>query len=197
MRLLLALGVPEDRAGEIVAAILDWRSPVPLGQQGPFDGFYLAQSPSFLARHTSFQESEELLLIRGITPDLYYGTSLDGSRAGLRDCVSPYSGGGSLDVNTARAETMIAVGISPPDAAAIVRTRSEHVIGQRELASIQTSLGPVGQRLWFGGRTMYTLRATARMRGPDGKLSDLRRTVAALVTKRLPDFVVVRWYDRG
>jgi hypothetical protein len=51
---------------------------------------------------------------------------------------------------------------------------------------------------------MYTLRATARLRLSDGKLSDLRRTVAALVKFNLPGntdqkpvgFEVVRWYDR-
>ena len=88
MRLLTALGEPEDRAGEIAAAIIDWRTPAAPEHESPFDAFYLDRSPSFLPRHASFTENEELLLVKEITPDLYYGTSLDGSRAGLRDCVS-------------------------------------------------------------------------------------------------------------
>lgn len=199
MRLLIALGVPEDRAGEIVAAIVDWRTSVLPGQDSPFDAFYLAQSPSFLPRHASFRENEELLLVKGITPDLYYGTSLDDSRAGLRDCVSPFAFEGPLDVNTARVETMIAIGISPEDAAEIVRSRASHpIVDYNELASIQASVGLAGQRLRIGGNSMFTLRATARLREPDGKLSDMRRTVAALVKRvRSGDFEVVRWYDRG
>jgi general secretion pathway protein K len=206
MRLLMALGEPEDRAGEIVAAIVDWRTAVTPGHESPFDAFYLQQSPSFLPRHTSFLENEELLLVKGITPDLYYGTSLDGSRAGLRDCISARSAGNALDINTARAETMIAVGVSAEDAATIVRNRATHpILDARELTAIQTSLGQAGQRLRIGGGTMFTLRATARMRGPDGKLSDMRRTVAALVKffwpgnaqKRNTGVEVVRWYDRG
>jgi general secretion pathway protein K len=197
MRLLLALGVPEDKAGEIVAAILDWRTPTPLGREGPFDGFYLAQSPSFLPRHASFLESEELLLVRGITPDLYYGTSLDGSRAGLRDCVSPFASSVAVDVNTARAETMIAVGVSPEDAAAIVNRRAVHPLDYKDLGEIQLSLGPAAARLRIGGYSMFTLRATARLRNADGKLSDLRRTVAALVVRMGPTFETVRWFDRG
>jgi hypothetical protein len=51
---------------------------------------------------------------------------------------------------------------------------------------------------------MFTLRATARLRQPDGRLSDMRRTVAALVKRWDPDnklnkdsgFEIVRWYDR-
>ena len=206
MRLLLALGVPEDRAGEMVAAIVDWRTPVSPLRLSPFDAFYLAQSPSFLPRHASFTENEELLLVKGITPDLYYGTSLDGSRAGLRDCVSPTAYEGPVDINTARAETMIAVGLSPLDAAAILKLRATHpILDYRELGTIQTSLGVAGQRLRIGGDYMFTLRATARLREPGGRLSDMRRTVAALVkifppgnkAGRAPGFDVVRWFDRG
>jgi len=197
MRLIMALGVPEDRAGETVAAIIDWRTSVPVGQQTPFDGFYLTQSPSFLPRHSSFLQSEELLLVKGITPDLYYGTSLDGSRAGLRDCVSAFADAGGLDVNTVRAETMIAVGISTEDAAALVRIRATHPITEKELGPLVAPLGPSGGRLRIGGNSMFTLRATARMRQADGKLSDMRRTVAALIKRTRTGFEVVRWYDRG
>jgi general secretion pathway protein K len=206
MRLLLALQVPEDQAGEIAAAVLDWRTPLSPERQSPFDSFYLSQSPSFLPRHASFLENEEMLLVKGITPDLYYGTSLDGSRAGLRDCLSAYSLGGVVDINTARAETLIAVGIQPEDAATIVRSRATHpILDYRELGPLQTGLGLAGQRLRIGGNSMFTLRATARMREPNGRLSDLRRTVAALIKRWLPGnplgkapgFEVVRWYDRG
>jgi hypothetical protein len=87
----------------------------------------------------------------------------------------------------------------------LVRRRAEHpILDYKELAEIAQSLGPAGYRLRIGGQTMYTLRATARMRQPDGRLSDLRRTVAALVKFYLPNntqkrpagFEVVRWYDR-
>jgi general secretion pathway protein K len=201
----MALGVAEDRATEITTAILDWRTPATPGKPSAFDGFYLSRTPSFLPAHTSFQENEELLLVEGMTPDIFYGASLDGSRAGLRDCVSVYTRGGAVDVNTARLETLIAVGIDPADAATIVRSRAERpVLEYAELASIQQSLGPAGARLAIGGKTMFTLRATARLKLPDGKLSDLRRTAAALVKfnypgnrrGKAPGFEVLRWYDR-
>jgi general secretion pathway protein K len=206
LRLLLALGAPPDRAGAITEAIVDWRTPLSSLHSSPFDAFYLAQAPSFLPRHSSFQESEELLLVNGITPDLYYGTSLDNSRPGLRDCVSVFGSGGAVDINTARAETLVAVGLSPAEAAAIVQSRAQHpVLDAGQLAEIQQSLGPAGQHLRFGGDSMYTLRATARLRQPDGKLSDLRRRVAALVKfhypgnrqRKAPGFEVLRWYDRA
>lgn len=109
-------------------------------------------------------------------------------------------------MNTAKRETFIAVGLAPQDADAIVSLRSNHpILDYREVAQVQQSLGPAGNRLGIGGSSMFTFRATARMRQPDGKLSDLRRTVAALVKffapgnklGKAPGFEVVRWYDRG
>jgi general secretion pathway protein K len=204
-RLLIALGVADDRATEIAEAIIDWRTPPSPTHPSAFDAFYLEQSPSFLPRHASFQENEELLLVKGVTPDLYYGASIDNSRAGLRDCISAYAMGGAVDINTARAETLVAIGLSPEDAATIVTERAQHPVADyRELGNVQQSLGPAGARLRLGGSTMYTLRATARMKRPDGTLSDLRRTVAALVKfnypgnsqGRPPGYEVVRWFDR-
>ena len=61
---------------------------------------------------------------------------------------------------------MIAVGVNPADAETIVKSRATHpILDYRELGPIQTSLGMAGQRLRIGGNTMFTLRATARMRG--------------------------------
>jgi general secretion pathway protein K len=205
LRLLTALGVAEDRAVGITSAILDWRTPSDPLRPSPFDAFYLAQSPSFSARHSSFQENEELLLVKGITPELYYGSSLDNSRPGLRDCLSVYGSSGAVDINTARTPTLQAVGLDPASAAAIVKNRAQHpILDYRELGAITQSLGAVGYRLRIGGQTIFTLRATARIKRPDGSLSDMRRTSGALVKfnfpgnpqNKTPGIEVLRWYDR-
>ena len=204
LRLMAALGIAPERGQQLAAAILDWRTPPTRERPSAFDAFYLSQSPSFLPRHTSFQENEELLLIQGMTNDIYFGDSMNGSRPGLRDCVSVYGGNGSVDINTAQAATMIAVGLNPEDAAAVVRRRSQHPITDpREMAEIQQALGPAGSHLSMGGGSLYTLRATARLRTADGKLSDMRRTVSALVKfhvqgnkQNLRGFEVINWYDR-
>jgi len=205
LRLLAGLGVPIDRATEITSALIDWRTPANPLQPSPFDAFYLSQTPSFLPRHASFQENEELLQIEGMTPGLYYGESLDNSRAGLRDCLSVFGSGSAVDVNWAQPATLLAVGLSPDDVSAIVQRRTiRPIFDYREVAELQQALGPFGQRLTLGGHSMYTLRATARMKQADGKLSDLRRTLAALVQfdppgnsrKKPVGFQVIRWFDR-
>ncbi len=152
-----------------------------------------------------FLENEELLLIKGMTPGIYYGESLDDSRAGLRDCLSVYGSYGPVDINSAEAATLQAIGLSLDDARAIAQRRAVQPFDTyAALNDLQKELGPVGTRLSLGGQTMFTLRATARLKQPDGKLSDLRRTVAALVqfsfpgnTKNKPaGYQVVRWFER-
>jgi general secretion pathway protein K len=205
--LILALGVDPAQAQAIVAGILDWRGGTPGGSFSEFDQYYMSLSPSFRARHASFQEIEELLLVRGITPDLFYGSYSQDAEGrliphqGLRECLSVFGSIGGLDVNTVAPEVMQAVGITHDTAAAIVALRRLapiHDLGQ---------LAPFGDggkgmaRLAMIGGPVMTLRATAQLRLSNGKLSDLHRTVSAMVKLVGPDwnppFHIMRWYDNA
>lgn len=205
-QLLRNLGVGDDKAADIARAIVDWRTSTDPMHPSPFDSFYLSQSPSFLPLHASFQESEELLLVKGITPELYYGAGLGNSRTGLRDCLSVYGALGSVDVNMAQPATMMALGMPQEAVSALVKNRAANpILDMKRFETVLSLLGPAGTHLRFGGLSMFTLRATVRLRRPDGQLSDLRRSVAALVKFRfpgnkenlLPGYEVLRWYDRS
>ncbi|MDX2153390.1 MAG: type II secretion system protein GspK [Bryobacteraceae bacterium] len=205
LRLLLALGAEPARAADITQAIVDWRTPT-LAPTA-FDAHYLSLTPSFRARHASFEEIEELLLLRGMTPDLFHGSyerNAEGRllpRPGLRDCLTVYGAGlGMLDINTAEPAVMSAVGI-PPDAIAMIMTRRlAGPILPPEAANF-ARMGPALQRLTVVTYPLVTLRSTARLRLGDGKLSDLRRTVSAVVklagkgAESGP--TTLRWYDNA
>ena len=106
LNLLLALGVDPAQAQPSSQASSTGAAELPGGSFSEFDQYYLSLTPSFQARHASFQEIEELLLVRGVTPDLFYGSYTQDAEgrliphAGLRDCLSVYGSTGSLDVNT-------------------------------------------------------------------------------------------------
>ena len=68
-RLLLALGTRADSAREITMAIVDWRTGAGDGRITPFDQFYLSLYPTFRPHHASLEEIEELLLVKGMTPE--------------------------------------------------------------------------------------------------------------------------------
>src|ERR1700733_13335089 len=204
--LLLALGVDPGRAQGIVVGLLDWRSGTPGGSFSELDQYYLSLTPSFRARHASLQEIEELLLVRGITPDMFYGSytrDADGRlipHAGLRDCLSVYGSDGALDVNTVTPEVMVAVGVTPDTAAAIVAFRRVTPIrNMGQLAAFSNGGRGMG-RLGMSSGTIVTLRATAQLLLPNGRFSDLHRTVSAMV-KLQPDmnppFQIMRWYDNA
>jgi general secretion pathway protein K len=217
--LMLALGVDPVRAEQTVAAIVDWRSGSAGGSFTGLDQYYLSLTPSFRARHASFQEIEELLLVRGVTPDLFYGsyTRDAGGRfvphAGLRDCLSVYGSQGTLlDVNTVEPAVMMAVGIAPDAAAAIVALRRDTPIREMGQVAAFRSSGPGMTRLGMehvemGFPQAVTLRATAQLRLPNGQLSDVRRSVSELVmfldseselvTAGQPPYHILRWYQNA
>ncbi|MFN7937474.1 MAG: type II secretion system protein GspK [Bryobacteraceae bacterium] len=204
-RLMQALGFDPARASEITAAIIDWRAPAPQGMT-EFDSYYLGLTPSFRARHASIEEIEEILMVKGMTPELFHGTYVRDAegklspRSGLRDCLSVYPGG-QIDVNYAHPAVLAAVGLTPDAIAAIVTARRLQPFNPGTLQALAASFGPSAGRLIVGGGSIYTLRATARLRLPNGQLSDLKRTVAALVKFQPPTkdayFHILRWYDQG
>jgi general secretion pathway protein K len=206
-RLVLATGGTPEQASEITAAIVDWRSAVPNGAS-EFDQFYLSQTPSFRARHASLEEIEEILVLKGMTPELFHGTFVRNAegrlqaRPGLRDCLSIYSSGGAVDVNSAPPPVLAAIGLPPDTVETIVQMRRNAPFRDtQQLRMFGEGPGSGISRLMIGSGTIVTIRATARLRLPDGQLSDLRRSVAALVkfaptTKDAP-YHILRWYDQG
>jgi general secretion pathway protein K len=207
LNLLLALGVLPGEAQAITQGILDWRMPSPGGSFTQFDQYYLSLTPSFRARHASFQEIEELLLVRGVTRDLFHGSyspDLQGRlvrRPGLRDCLSVYGSVGGIDVNTAEPAVMQAIGVSPGAAAAIVAFRNTTIIQSQDQISGFADGSQGFSRLQRTQTSMATLRATARVRLGNGQFSDLRRSLEALVKflgpEWNPPFHIMRWYDQA
>lgn len=204
--LLIALGTPADRASAIVAGILDWRSTSP-GGFTQFDQHYLGLKSSFRARHASFEEIEELLLVQGMTPELFHGRYVRDEEgglapvAGLKDCVSVYGAVSGFDANTIEPPLMRAIGISPEAVRGILALRRAGPIKTMNQLAPYQSGGPGFARLSLGPSIFATIRATARVKRPDGQFSDVLRSVSALVAyvgqQVYPPFHVMRWYDNA
>ena len=202
-RVIFTVSGDPERSRLITEALVDWRTPA----SGPsaFDQYYFTLGPTFRARHASFQEIEELLWVQGMSPELFYGnytTGADGrlyARGGLRDCLSVWGSAGPFDVNTSSPALMEAMGMSPDMAAAVLARRQVRPF--TNVAEL-SELGPLPPRVSMNpGTSIYTLRATARLRRNGGVYSDVVRMAAAVV--RLPGprplpkppVQVLRWYD--
>ncbi|MGH9663383.1 MAG: general secretion pathway protein GspK, partial [Bryobacteraceae bacterium] len=161
IRLMAALGVEPDRAQAITQGIVAWRAAGPEGSAVPaLAPGNSAGGPTFALPHASFQEIEELLLVPGMTPDLFYG-SFDRDaqghlfpKGGLKDCLSVYGADAQFDINTASPALLQALGLDPGQVAAILAARSAapfHSMAQ--LAALGLG-GPGFQRLTVGGGTV-------------------------------------------
>jgi hypothetical protein len=200
-KLITVIGGDSVNAREIAAAILDWRG----GSEGPsLNGqYYFGISPTFRARHASLEDIEELLFVRGMTPELFYGNFVADNQGalyasgGLRDCLSVWGSMGPFDVNTMSPALMTAMGVPPGVASAVVARRSERPF--KDLNEAGAMGVPVG-RIGIGGNFIWTLRASARLKRHDGSPSEVVRTASAtvkLVDRRRFNVPVhiLRWYD--
>ena len=80
-------------------ALLDWIDTDNLHHlQGAETEYYLKQTPEYYCKNNKIQVLDELLLVRGVTPDLYYGND---DHPGLVDFLSVYGAEDKVDINSA------------------------------------------------------------------------------------------------
>ena len=154
---------------------------------------------------------EELLLVPGITPELLYGRYSrmpNGSLinlGGLSDFLSPQLQESSgLDPFSVHPSLLVALGMDPAAARNFADLRRNTFNPLPFLARMNNlgSMARVGFRLDLGD--IFQVRATARVRLPNGTLSQTRRTVALLIKYVAPNpryfwispWTHLRWYDR-
>jgi hypothetical protein len=119
---------------------------------------------------------------------------------GLDDCVTVYGDAGGVDVNAAPPAVLAAAGLSPDLVDLLVRARREQPLRSLQPLMEMGIPNEVLGRLGIGGSEIYTLRATARARTPDGGLSDAARSVGATVSFEgagpETGYQVLRWNER-
>jgi general secretion pathway protein K len=180
VRVIQTVGGPQVAAQEIAQAIVEWRSGA-----NSLDSFYLSLAPTFRPPHASFQEIEELLSVRGMTPELFYGNFVTDdqgrlyAKGGLRDCLSIRGASvGPFDANSASPALMEAMGVPAGDAERVVELRKARPF--RNLGELRAA-GIGASQLTVGGNVIWTLRATSRLRRPNGTPSEVVRSASALV----------------
>ena len=94
---------------------------------------------------------------------------------------------------------LAAIGLSPEAINALVVSRRRGPIAEQQLPELLQRVGAATAPLRVGGNSIFTMRATARLRLQNGQTSDLKRTVAALV-KYMPvgydaPIHILRWYN--
>ena len=119
-RLLEALGIDRTRRDIITDSLQDWRDANELHRlHGAESAFYLALPVPYRARNANLQDPMELLQVRGVTPDLYWGAA---DRPGLGELVTA-AAVSAVNLNTASPLVLTALGLSDAEVADVVQTR--------------------------------------------------------------------------
>ncbi len=202
--LMLAIEIPEDQAGIITDSILDWRD---IDEEertnGAEDGYYQSLETPYSARNGRLTAVEELLLVRGITPEYFYGIPVKtdaGSvdiQYGLSRCVTVYSSSTRTRINVNYAPIPVLISIPGID-----RGLADRIIANgpyQNTADISDALpgtlsAETVQYLSTQLTDIYTLNVTA-----SAENSKVRRTIRAVIRldNSRPDFHQILYWNEN
>lgn len=194
------LGLTENQSQELAAAIVDWRTPRASSVATPFDFFYVNLPQPYEARHAAMEELDELLAVKGMSHDLFFGALSETPEGASRwapplaDLLTTEPALWGINVMYAPYEVLLVLpGWDETLARAVVDARKRIERGTLAEAvpglSSAMSLYPVT----FTSGAAYTLTATAEMRD-----SGVRHSVRAriLLDRTVPlGFRVAGWWE--
>ncbi|MFQ5917532.1 MAG: general secretion pathway protein GspK [Candidatus Binatia bacterium] len=193
------LGIQEPQRGILVDSILDWRDGDDLHRlNGAEDDYYLSLSPPYTARNGRFDTVEELLWVRGVTADIFYG--LGGNittTVGLRDIFTVDGRIKQVNLRTASAEVCHAlVGIPLEECQRFVEERK--ILSEETLADLLQLLGvdrgdAATRGFVFVAPTVISIEALGS-RSESASSHRLKGVIRLLGGNR--GFELIRWVDR-
>ncbi|HTS16732.1 MAG TPA: type II secretion system minor pseudopilin GspK [Verrucomicrobiae bacterium] len=206
-RLMTLLNVDPSDGDIIVDSIMDWREPGDLHRlNGAKSDYYLSLLPPYRAKNGPLDRVDELLLVRGVTPELYHGTPAtdkDPAQPGFADVFTTMSSG-QINVNTASAIVLQAMlGLSDVQVQAILARRDgpDGIPGTDDDLPFHTpaeffatagTLDPVSQQADQGlvavSSSFFTIKST-------GEVGGVKHTILATVRRDGGNLQTVMWRE--
>lgn len=166
-RLLTALGVEKSQRDVVNDSLQDWRDrdELPRLHGAESEDFYLRLPVPYRSRNSNLQDAAEVLQVRGVTRELYFGTA---DRPGLGELVTavPLN---AVNLNTATAPVLKALGLSDAEIADVLQTRQ------------RAPFTSVPGR--FAGRGLVVGSATFRIHAEGGIAGSAPRHIVAVVQR--------------
>ena len=160
--LISNFGFQGDEADTIVDSILDWRDPDNLVRlHGAEDEYYMSLPVPYKTKNADFESIEELLLVKGVTQELFYG---NGNKPGLADLLTVYSESGKINISAAPKEALMAIpGITPEIADSILEFRkTTEITDQNNSALLGDALAAVRPYIAVGAGNAFTVESVGR-----------------------------------
>jgi general secretion pathway protein K len=195
------LGLNADAQEEVVDAILDWRDSDNLHRlHGAEDEYYMKLPQPYHVKNGPFDSVDELLMVRGITRELYYGVRDQGlgrddtPAIPLRDVFSVFNQSANINVRTAPVAVLRVVLGGDEDAVQDILTAREDDPGS-VLGLIRAKVADqtLGRRLVDRAPSMLAIEARAIME--NGRVQ-ARLGAVVRIPEDADGFQIERWYDR-
>ena len=140
--LLTNLGVNAEEVDVIVDSILDWKDSGDGDAHhthGVESEYYMSLKNPYEAKNANFDTLEELLLVKGVTSDILYGSD---DRSGLIDflAIGQAGGAGQVNISSAPKEVLMATGMPSEVADEIIAVRQTKEVAPGEFPALQPFL---------------------------------------------------------
>jgi general secretion pathway protein K len=213
-KLIGNLGLDVEKRDTVVDSILDWRDPDDfLRVNGAENDYYQSLKEPYRCKNANLDSIEELLLVKGVTPELFYGRKAakggeEGAKAsdvGLKDIFSIYAPGEQVDINSASLPVLRAVlGLPSEVAKAILKAREEKGFqNQQDLVQRVPELSPfiaeIAGRLAFSSLStpLTSVYYTIESRGKSKEGGAVRglKTIVKIDRMDKRGYKIIQWVD--
>jgi general secretion pathway protein K len=173
----------EDVAREIVDALVDWLDEDDRESDfGAESGYYRSLNEPYSCRNGAVTTVEELLLVKGITPELLFG---EGEKKGLAEFITVFGNDGTVNINTAPGELIAAM--APQLSKDVVDTMTEYRLEEGNRENLKEKNWYTTVSGWPGDiqlpEKVITTKSTFFMLEAAGSFHDLRREIVAVVKR--------------
>ncbi len=188
------LAIDERLVNVLTDSIMDWRDDDDLHRlNGAESDYYRTLSPPYTAKNGPFDSVEDLLWVRGVTPELFYGGE---GRVGLREIFTVDSPAGG-NLRTMTPEVCVAlVGATLQKCQEFIGQRAK--LSEKTLADLLRLLGIrddslVRRQVMFANPTVITIEARGHQAESRSE-RQVRGVVRLMGGER--GFELLRWLDR-
>lgn len=188
------LGLEMDEADAITASILDWRDEDDeVRVNGAESDYYLDRPSPYLAKNARLDSLEELLLVKGVTHELYHGGT-EGFPVGLKQIFTVFNPRPILNVRSSPPEVLKALfGLDDEQLAQLIELRTTGTGGLFGL--IETMLPDPSLADLLSDEPPNILKVDVQAKMPD---SPVAAHVAAVIDlgESNEGVYILRWFDQ-
>ena len=207
--ILANIGIKIEFRDIVADSILDWLDADDLYRaNGAENDYYRSLKEPYDCKNGPMDTVEELLLVKGVTPEIFYGKKLaekaeGGAKVdqiGLKDVFSIYAPGNNIDINSAPYPVLRGVlGIPEEISQLMVKAREEKGFESQQdllqrVPEMANFFGDIGRLITYRSQTpYYTIESRAKSKG-GGSVRGLK-VIVKIDPKEKEGHKIIQWLD--